>query len=358
MFSFIKKYLCTSNTFILLKNKLYFVFEDTLFESDISKLKINEKIIQINYYYNKFFIEIISEPDGFERTLILDESTMELVKEYPIYDSVIRGSLENYLGIYKKSVLNIYDVKNKKEIRVDIHRPFLFKIVTREFLAHYSKEILYFKNFITEIIKWEFAISHFAPSQDDIGNFIPSEIENIIGVYDNKLWLHISYQKIVALDIENGNLVHQIQLNDHLSLPFNSNDGLYVGDLHLDEINGIIKSLSDRYYFELDLKNLQAVIKKDFGKDHSNNWRIKRSRFYEGDKNLYFIGANKGEAVNRAVGIFDTESCEVIWYDTPLEEKKFLFYTDTPQRNDSHLAVLDSENNLWLYEKENKKQPI
>jgi len=136
---------------------------------------------------------------------------------------------------------------------------------------------------------WSHDFSYFPPYNDDWGDLKPAEIENIIGVYDNKLWLHISYQKIVALDIENGSLLHQIQLNDHLSLPYNSQDGLYVGDLHLDESNGIIKSLSDRYYFELDLKNLQAVIKKDFGKDHSNNWRIKRSRFYEGDKNLYLL---------------------------------------------------------------------
>jgi hypothetical protein len=122
-------------------------------------------------------------------------------------------------------------------------------------------------------------------------------------------------------------------------------------DYHLDEQNGIIKAFAYRYYFELDLNTLQGKIKKDFGEDFQTSWRINRSRSYPNDKNLYFIGARRGEAVNRAVGIFDTETCKIVWYDEPLEEKKFLFFTNAPQANDKYLGVLDSENNLRIYER-------
>lgn len=125
-----------------------------------------------------------------------------------------------------------------------------------------------------------------------------------------------------------------------------------VKDVHLDNESGIIKSLSYRYYWELNLDTLKIEIKKDFGENSKESWRINRSTFYSGDKKLYFIGSNRGEVVNRAVGIFDTEKLEVIWYDAPLEEKKYLFFTDVPQANNKQLGVLDSENNLRIYERE------
>lgn len=59
--------------------------------------------------------------------------------------------------------------------------------------------------------------------------------------------------------------------------------------------------------------------------------------------NLNYIG--KKEAY------FDTENFEVIWFEAPLEERKHLFFTDVPQVNNEVLGVMDSENNLRVYER-------
>ncbi|MDR0865388.1 MAG: hypothetical protein LBO74_10730 [Candidatus Symbiothrix sp.] len=198
---------------------------------------------------------------------------------------------------------------------------------------------------------WQFSVSDFPSYKNYCGEEIKAEIRQIIGVYNNILWLYISVSHLVGIDVETGEKVYHIDdITDFLGLK-EKEAGDFIGlDCHLDEQNGVIKAFAYRYYFEIDLNALQGKIKKDFGEDFQSSWRIRCGRYYPNDKNLYFVGARRGEAVNRAVGIFDTESCEVIWYDEPLEEKKFLFFTDAPQANEKYLGVLDSENNLRIYE--------
>jgi hypothetical protein len=190
----------------------------------------------------------------------------------------------------------------------------------------------------------------------DINNVVETEGEvneliSPLGLYGGKLWLLLNGKRLFALSADDGSIVAKAQLDKLFGVP--ENDPLRsvgTGDLHLDN-KGILKGFGYRYYYEVDLNILKGEIRKDFGEDYKSNWRITRSRYYEGDKNLYFIGAKNGEAVNRSVGVFDTEKCEVVWHDEPLEEKKFLFYSDLPQANDKFLCVLDSENNLWIYER-------
>lgn len=172
-----------------------------------------------------------------------------------------------------------------------------------------------------------------------------------IGIYNNILWLHVEHSRLIALDVKIGELKYQIDLLKEFNFKGNAVDQFVCGDIHLDPSIGVLKSLSNRYYWELDLNTLKVLVKNDFGADQTISWRIKRSRFYEGDKNLYFIGAKNGEGVNRGVGIFDTEKCDVLWYDQPLEEKKFLFFTDAPQANQTQLGVIDSDNTLRIYNK-------
>jgi hypothetical protein len=167
------------------------------------------------------------------------------------------------------------------------------------------------------------------------------------------LWLQCNSMRLVALDIETGKLLHNIKLVDELTTPefLPLQDNLLNGDMHLDEALGVIKSLSGRVYWEFDLRNLKTTIKKDFGKDAHNSWRITKSRFYTGNKNLYFLGANRGEWYDCSIGIFDTKTCEIIWSDGPKEEEKYTaIYIDPPQCNDKYLGVLDSSCNLFIYE--------
>jgi hypothetical protein len=185
---------------------------------------------------------------------------------------------------------------------------------------------------------------------------LKTQFGNILFRMHDSFWIQAGNLFFLEISVTSGKLIRKIDLMGSFGLlpqtvEYNS---FSLGDVHFDEKRGVIKSLSHRYYWEFDINTLQGRIVKDFGV-HTlpEYWRIKRSTVYAGDKNLYFIGARKGEAVNRAVGIFDTEKAEVVWYDEPLEEKKFLFFADAPpQANAKLLAVLDTEKNLRVYERD------
>ncbi|MFK7061451.1 hypothetical protein V3Q90_15135 [Flavobacterium oreochromis] len=201
---------------------------------------------------------------------------------------------------------------------------------------------------------WQFSFSQLSNYITDEGEEKLVELVSIIGVYNTILWLLVTDRRLVGLNAETGALLHEVNLCESLGLKpqtvenysFSMNNLAFKA--HLDEEKGIIKSFAHRYYWELDLNTLKADIKVDFGP--GNTWRIQKSKFYEGDKNLYFIGAKNGETFDRAIGIFDTEKYEITWYDEPLGEGRYLFFTDI-QANDKLLGALDSEQNLRIYEK-------
>ena len=212
-----------------------------------------------------------------------------------------------------------------------------------------KKTLLKFNQNGTEL--WQYSLSQLSIYTTDEGEEKPAELVSILGVYTNILWLLVTDRRIIGLDIETGTLCHEIHLCEVLNLKSQTveNYSFSLGDTHLDEEEGKIKGFAHRYYWELDLNNLQAEIKVDFGV--GNTWRIKRSKFYQGDKNLYFTGARSGETFDRAIGIFDTETLEIIWNDEPLGDGRYLFFTDI-QANDKLLGALDSEQNLRIYERD------
>jgi len=254
--------------------------------------------------------------------------------EFIFYDKIERKSFYNNEFICDGKILNLY-----------------LDNISNLFFARENYLSLYIKHRETV---WQFSLSQLSSYITDEGEEKPIELVSIIGVYKNTLWILVTNRKIIGIDVEKGILLHEIDLCKELGLAPNTieNFNFSLKDVHLDEEKGFIKSLSYRYYWEMNLETLQIKIKKDFGEKSDNTWRINRSKYYSGDNNLYFIGTNKGEVVNRAVGVFDTEKLEVVWYDTPLEEKKYLFFTDVPQASTKSLAVLDSENNLRIYERD------
>ncbi|KFF17760.1 hypothetical protein [Flavobacterium hydatis] len=254
---------------------------------------------------------------------------------------------------WKIGVFNIYNGEILQAIEKFDNCNFLLQDERIIIGFNKDKDISGFSNLDNRQL-WNFSISSLKVFINDEGDELQTELISFIGINKKIVWILVTNRKIIGIDIEKGNLLHEIDLCKELGLVPDSieNFNFLVKDVHLDNENGIIKSLSYRYYWELNLDTFKIEIKKDFGENPKQSWRINRSAFYSEDKKLYFIGSNKGEVVNRAVGIFDTEKLEVIWYDAPLEEKKYLFFTDVPQANNKQLGVLDSENNLRIYQRE------
>ncbi|MDR0543289.1 MAG: hypothetical protein LBH19_13905 [Dysgonamonadaceae bacterium] len=201
-------------------------------------------------------------------------------------------------------------------------------------------------------IIWQFSISDFPSYINGFYREQAADIKQIIGVYNNILWVHVGGWNLVGIDINTGKKVHHItDMLDLLGLDKDERRYFDFETIHLNEKQGILKVFAHRYYFEIDLNILQGEIKKDFGRTWEESWRIKRSTCYQEYPNLlFFSGYYKNVDNPNAFGIFDTEKAEVIWHDTTKDNLGYFY--NPPQANDKLLAVLDDKHNLLIYDRE------
>lgn len=182
---------------------------------------------------------------------------------------------------------------------------------------------------------------------DGFESEVEVKIERFIGIYNNELWIQFSNNRLLVLNIFNGNEIFYIDNVKSIFEPIN----LKLGDIFLDEISGKIKILAYKYYIEIDLLDKKIEIKKEF----EDGWSIGNGRFYEGDKYVYFCGTEnvytKKSIGKNTTGIFNTEKCEIEWFYTLEDDEKFNFFVDVPQANDTYFGVRASGNKLYLFER-------
>jgi hypothetical protein len=206
-------------------------------------------------------------------------------------------------------------------------------------------------------ILWQFSLKDFPNYINGFCREQEADIKQIIGVYNNFLWVHVGGFRLIGIDIETGKLVHYIEdmpyalgltKEERYHFDFSPFGGYSI---HLDETQGVLKAFAHRYYIEIDLNTLKGLVKKDFGEDWKKSWRIKNSVYYHEYPDLLFFSGNYQNINNpNAFGIFDTEKAEIIWYDTTKDDLGYFY--NPPQANDKLLAVLDDKHNLLVYERD------
>ncbi|MDR1883798.1 MAG: hypothetical protein LBR26_13600, partial [Prevotella sp.] len=201
---------------------------------------------------------------------------------------------------------------------------------------------------------WQFSIQDFPPYINGFFREQEADIKQIIGVYNNLLWVHVGEFHLIGLDVNNGKIVHHIE--DMRTIIKSANNNIELGfslklKFFLDKEKGILKALLGNSYIEIDLNTLSGLVKKYFGNDWKNGWHIHSTNFYPEEPNrIFFSGYYQLIAgTPNAFGIFDTETAEIIWYDTTKDDSGYFY--NPPQANDKFLAILDDKHNLLVYER-------
>lgn len=213
--------------------------------------------------------------------------------------------------------------------------------------------IVFCVNIQTGELLWHFSISDFPNYLNGFFREQAADIKQIIGLYNNVLWLYVGGWHLVGLDIDTGKKVHHIEnVLDLLGLDSKSRLHVNLDDtMHLDEHQGILKVFAHRYYFEINLTTLEGNLKKDFGPTWNPDWRIRRSNYYPAYPNLlFFCGYYQAMDAPNAFGIFDTEKAEIVWYDTSKDDLGYFY--DPPQANDTLFAIMDDQHHLLVYERD------
>jgi len=177
---------------------------------------------------------------------------------------------------------------------------------------------------------WRTNIEEIGSFQENGVNY-KGEIKKLIGVYNNLLILSLN-TKIIALSISHGNLIWE---NDIVRYPFLYNDKLYV--------------LSD-YLIEIDALNGKLIKKEEVTDLTKNKISVEPNRFTVTDEYIYFVQTDPP-----LVGVLEIKSLKLLWFHSlPRSDYAHQYFlVDAPVVYGNFLTVLDSNNTLHIFEKEN-----
>lgn len=336
-------------SYILGNNVLCYVVNKKLkvFNSELDLLvecAFNRQIKNI-FFVDDFYILILDElniPSIFtfnKATNVLNVIDLRL-SENEIFTSL--QSFESLKRIIIKSEKDILDVKTGiydfelKDTTYPSASFFATEIINDNLFGISEGQITLFSNTNFEI-SWQYNLTKLPSYLDTFHNEKPADVQQILGIYNEMLWVHVGGDRLIGLDIDTGKLLHNFE-NVLLG---------EEGNAFMDTKNGIIKSLWLHQYIEFDLKTFKTIkTVTDIGE--SKQISIRRSNFYLDDTNLYFCGYHNKADFPNCFGVLDTSNCEI----TFLEISKDTHYFNPPQANRELLAILDDDKTLSVYKRE------
>ncbi len=336
-------------SYILGKDILCYVIDKKLkvFNSKLELLVEHEFNGQIKniYFIDESYILVLDElnkPLMFmfnKEENILNTINLDINEEEKFTPLQSFKRLDKIIIKFEKDLLNVetgvYDFKLKDAIYPSTNF-FPTNIIDDNLFGISDRKITLFSNTNFEIL-WNYNLNQLPSYLDAFHNEKPADVQQIFGIYNKILWIHVGGDRLIGLDINTGKLLHNF---DNVLLG-------EEGNAFLDTENGVIKSLWLHQYVEFDLNafNISKII-KNIGK--SEKLSIHKSTFYIGDSNLYFCGYYNNSDFPSCFGVFDTNSCDI----TFLEINKTTCYFNPPQANSELLAILDDDKTLLVYKKE------
>jgi len=197
-------------------------------------------------------------------------------------------------------------------------------------------------------ILWHFDISQFGQwknFEDQDRNY---EVEQFVGVSGGCLYVLLSNFKLIALHVETGELLHQLNLGEIFALE-PRNWLSYSSKMHLDKVNNRIIWLSSATLLHIDLANFSAKLIKDFfNVPIENLWRFKCSNFQE--QQLLFTAQQGREGGDPdIVGIMNPDTGEIDW-QYQIQNTEGLY--EEPQLANNKLYVRSLDNDLYIFGKQ------
>ena len=202
--------------------------------------------------------------------------------------------------------------------------------------------------------KWSFDIRPYANYTSFLNKSKSGIIDHFIGVYNDILWVAISSGKLLGIDISNGNLKHEIGVNEILQkeeLNLLENSPIPWGaKMQLDQTSGEIIGLRGHYFMRIDLK-AKKLTKEYFDisqtlDKHKIEASYSRTSFPIDNRYLYFCDDQSGK-----IGIFDRDKRKVVWsHQMDTFNQGITQIIDMKYQEDKWF-ILDRHNRLHIFQK-------
>ena len=346
------KWFCINNN-SLLANSI-----DEVFSNDgIPLLKSDLSLQEIKFIFPYYFISDIEGNSFLINQNLIDIDFLEKCVIKGVFD---KGSFI----VSKNGQTQSFDLKGKILKPILDFKIFKFIILNQK-LIFYKNENISFFDINQNYAVWSFPLTSLGTYETSDKEVKTQEVQQFIGVYNEKLWVRTNIGHFFALDINSGQLLHHLQGVSSYDLHGSIDEYLGETDLYqfffrnnyiLNTDRGVIIGLGGDRYFEIDI-NSEPPKSSIYGMmDQMKEFGIKPGNIGYNqvlkENKLYFITSDQG-----VFGIIDTITKKLIYVSDPIE---IISKNGLPpqlreiQVSDDKVYVLASDNTLHIFEKENE----
>ncbi|MGV6861253.1 MAG: hypothetical protein ACWA41_05750 [Putridiphycobacter sp.] len=192
---------------------------------------------------------------------------------------------------------------------------------------------------------WKFNLNQFGTYKYG-GDDLAYEIVQFIGIWQGKLLVQLTNARLIALDINTGELLHDIEINKINPLPEKKTFYDQYVKIHLVEDK--IIWLTNQTLLQINLNTFTVrIINEFYSLLRENQWRFMHNTYFEGK--LYFTADYAWQYVTPSyVGVMDATSGEVLW-SQQLENTGGL--PEAPKVTNDKLYIRTNNNTLHIFEK-------
>ena len=205
---------------------------------------------------------------------------------------------------------------------------------------------------------WQFPLSSLGGTEYEPGK--TDKIEKILGIAHGNIWFYTDFGRLVALDLETGDVVKKISGN-----PSDKNSTyemtLGLGDCFFRPLDKNIVSVSGFDFQIIDTEQLAVTEQYDFREADPmgiGTYRSIYSPMLQGDY-FTFLGIKEEDfGYIRWIGIFDYKARKLVWEYEVISEEEFdetrnqLVPPQPLYMSGNKLYVKDIKDNLHIFERE------
>jgi len=328
------------STLLRIVDDEYFVIEseNQIFINKVSNLK-QELIIRSKLPLSDIFIANSKwyAIDSIEGNLLKtnNDNTFNICNKETKYSPfTFTNNKVRYRNFEKKSV-GVYDLLKKKSIFEVQNLKSRYCFIKNDFLITDNTNSN--QNDWTVIEKYNFSSNNFEWSFDLNTLYQNISVEKFITLYKNILVIAGGYDKLIALNIQTGKLLWQID---------KCNNTNYA----LDKSDGKLKGITNIGYFEVDIQKgaYKRTLFMDIEKmDDPTIFDSQRDNFVLVGNHIITTDWRKG-----LIGAFNTKTLQFDWIH---EEKGVSFPGGNPIKYvEPYLFVIDNKNTLHIFKNDKK----
>lgn len=333
----------------LIQHALVVLFKNIIKCFDLSQNLIWEKIIPgksigCKVFRDFAFIEFIDKESGFEKTISLNLDTGD----------VINSGLERYMVRSVSIEGFVIALKYNSDYSTNtfcIQLPFSVKWEKKfdDLPLYIDGEYLLsgIKNNISLIddngnIEWKFDTAEIGCWSDYDGSEKQTQVNKILGIYEDKIYILLNSGKILILDIKSGDKITILKNDKHPKFD------TFGDSIELDPNNGKLIQLANQDLIEVDLHNTYTVTLTPLEDMESLNLE-NYSKFVFDDDFIYFTDYH-----HYKLGSLNRKTLKIDWiYDFPQDHDQ----SDNPRFGrelklfNERLYVIDNKHTLHIFQK-------